>query len=65
MNYVRPKKNLGQHFLKEENIARKIAESLCGHGNYKQVLEIGPGMGILTKYLLDEKRFQTFVSFME
>ncbi len=52
---VRAKKHLGQHFLKDENIARKIAESLTGHGDYKQVLEIGPGTGMLTKYLLDNK----------
>ncbi len=51
---VRAKKHLGQHFLKDENIARKIAESLTGHGDYKQVLEIGPGTGMLTKYLLEK-----------
>lgn len=47
---VRPKKHLGQHFLKDVNIARKIVLSL--HDNYN-VLEIGPGTGILTKYLLE------------
>ena len=46
---VRAKKYLGQHFLKDENIARQIAESLTG--STKHVLEIGPGMGVLTKYL--------------
>ncbi len=55
--FVRAKKHLGQHFLKDENIARNITESLTGHGNYKQVLEIGPGTGVLTKYLLEDKRF--------
>ena len=49
---VRPKKRFGQHFLKDEHIARKIVESLTGHGKYENVLEIGPGTGILTKYLL-------------
>lgn len=49
---VRPKKRFGQHFLKDEHIARKIVESLTGHGKYDNVLEIGPGTGILTKYLL-------------
>ena len=49
---VRAKKHLGQHFLKDENIARKIADSLSGEG-YAQVAEIGPGMGVLTKYLLE------------
>jgi 16S rRNA (adenine1518-N6/adenine1519-N6)-dimethyltransferase len=49
---VYPKKNLGQHFLKDTAIARKIADSLTGDG-YNTVLEIGPGMGILTGYLLN------------
>jgi 16S rRNA (adenine1518-N6/adenine1519-N6)-dimethyltransferase len=48
---VKPKKYLGQHFLKDENIARKIADTLSLEG-YDNVLEIGPGMGVLTKYLL-------------
>lgn len=48
---VRAKKHLGQHFLRDENIARKIAETLSFEG-YKHVLEIGPGTGVLTKYLL-------------
>lgn len=48
---VRAKKHLGQHFLKDELIAQQIADSLIGKG-YKNVLEIGPGMGVLTKYLL-------------
>lgn len=48
---VRAKKHLGQHFLTDENVAEKISESLTWSG-YKNVLEIGPGMGVLTKYLL-------------
>ena len=51
MNYVRPKKSLGQHFLIDQNIARKIVESLNYSGN---ILEIGPGKGMLTKYLLEK-----------
>ncbi|MFZ0280190.1 MAG: 16S rRNA (adenine(1518)-N(6)/adenine(1519)-N(6))-dimethyltransferase RsmA [Bacteroidales bacterium] len=58
MSKVRPKKNLGQHFLKDRNIARKIAYSLSGEG-YSSVLEIGPGMGVLTGYLL-ERNFSDF-----
>ena len=54
---VRAKKHLGQHFLKNETIAQKIADSLTEQG-YDHVLEIGPGMGVLTKYLL-KKRFTT------
>ena len=50
---VRAKKHLGQHFLKDENIAKKIADTLTQE-NYKNVLEIGLGMGVLTKYLIDK-----------
>lgn len=49
---VRAKKSLGQHFLKDENIARQIADSLTGLTSH--VLEIGPGMGVLTKYLYNK-----------
>jgi len=48
---VRAKKHLGQHFLTDERTAENIAESLTYTG-YQNVLEIGPGMGVLTKYLL-------------
>jgi len=48
MNKVHPKKSLGQHFLKDVNIARKIAATLTGSG-YETVLVIGSGMGILTR----------------
>lgn len=51
---VKPKKYLGQHFLKDENIAKKIADTLSLEG-YEDVLEIGPGMGVLTKYLLQKE----------
>ncbi|WP_250435589.1 16S rRNA (adenine(1518)-N(6)/adenine(1519)-N(6))-dimethyltransferase RsmA [Hanstruepera flava] len=50
---VKAKKHLGQHFLKDENIAQKIADTLSYKG-YSHVLEIGPGMGVLTKYLLEK-----------
>ena len=50
---VRAKKHLGQHFLKDENIASKIADSLSYQG-YDQLVEIGPGTGILTRFLLDK-----------
>ncbi|UMB59662.1 16S rRNA (adenine(1518)-N(6)/adenine(1519)-N(6))-dimethyltransferase RsmA [Lutibacter sp. A80] len=56
---VRAKKHLGQHFLKDELIAQQIADSLTENG-YKNVLEIGPGMGVLTKYLL-KKPLKTYV----
>ena len=52
MSYVVPKKSLGQHFLKDHNIARKIVGSLRKAEN-GSILEIGPGMGILTRYLME------------
>jgi 16S rRNA (adenine1518-N6/adenine1519-N6)-dimethyltransferase len=55
---VKPKKNLGQHFLKDRDTAARIAASLTGQG-YSSVLEIGPGTGILTGYLL-ERGFPDF-----
>jgi len=58
---VKPKKSLGQHFLRNDEICARIADSLQLHGNYKQVLEIGPGMGALTKFLLEKKEFETSV----
>lgn len=57
---VRAKKHLGQHFLNDENIALKIVQSLKNDA-YKYVLEVGPGMGVLTKYLLAEKKYETSV----
>lgn len=56
---VRAKKHLGQHFLKDEQIASDIANTLTEKG-YDTVLEIGPGMGVMTKYLL-EKKYTTHV----
>jgi 16S rRNA (adenine1518-N6/adenine1519-N6)-dimethyltransferase len=52
--FVKAKKHLGQHFLTDEGIAKDIANALTGNG-YDDVLEIGPGMGVLTKYLLQQK----------
>jgi len=53
---VRPKKHLGQHFLHDQNIAGKIAGSLSGLS--ANVLEIGPGTGILTQHLLQNKNLK-------
>jgi 16S rRNA (adenine1518-N6/adenine1519-N6)-dimethyltransferase len=58
MGNVQPKKNLGQHFLKDTGIAARIAGSLTGEG-YDSVLEIGPGMGVLTGFLI-ERGFPDF-----
>lgn len=52
MSTVRAKKHLGQHFLKEEAIAQRIVEGLTGHGGYQHVVEVGPGTGALTRFLL-------------
>ncbi len=50
--FVRPKKSLGQHFLNDQNIAKKIVDSI--QGNPERIVEIGPGMGILTRYLIEK-----------
>ena len=56
---VRAKKHLGQHFLKDLSIARSITDALSGEG-YDNVVEVGPGMGVLTQYLVT-KDFITHV----
>ena len=60
MRLVKPKKALGQHFLKDLQIAERIADTLS---DYKQlpVLEIGPGMGVLTQFLLEKGHDLTVV----
>ncbi len=55
MRQVRPKKNLGQHFLTDLNIARRIADTVDACPDIP-VLEIGPGMGVLTQYLVEKPR---------
>jgi 16S rRNA (adenine1518-N6/adenine1519-N6)-dimethyltransferase len=59
MNIVRPKKKLGQHFLKDGNIARKIVDSLGA--TVPNVLEVGPGTGVLTAFLLQRPGFNLHV----
>jgi 16S rRNA (adenine1518-N6/adenine1519-N6)-dimethyltransferase len=58
MSKVQPKKNLGQHFLKDKTVAESIAGTLTGAG-YGTVLEIGPGTGILTEFLV-KRNFHDF-----
>jgi len=60
MTSVRAKKNLGQHFLKDKDIAQNIVESLRVT-NVNKVLEIGPGMGVLTQFLLQNQSYETSV----
>ncbi|HIB36828.1 16S rRNA (adenine(1518)-N(6)/adenine(1519)-N(6))-dimethyltransferase RsmA [Mesonia sp.] len=50
---VKAKKHLGQHFLKDEEVAERIGDTLTLNG-YENVLEIGPGTGVLTKYILQK-----------
>src|SRR5690554_3677539 len=52
---VRAKKHLGQHFLNDKSIANRIVDSLTWE-DYNHVLEIGPGMGVLTKFLIEAKQ---------
>lgn len=58
---VRPKKHLGQHFLKDKNLAGKIVGSLTFHNHYNNLLEIGPGKGILSRYLFNLKDITTWL----
>jgi len=59
METVQAKKRLGQHFLKDQDIAKKIVDSLSE--NTKRVMEIGPGMGVLTQFLIKKKDYELFV----
>lgn len=61
MEAVKAKKHLGQHFLKDDSICDRIAEELTGHRQYKKILEIGPGMGALTKSLLKSNKSEIYV----
>lgn len=60
MRLVKPKKALGQHFLKDLDIARRIADTVSDY-KHLPVLEIGPGMGVLTQYLLEADHDLTVV----
>jgi len=57
---VKPKKSLGQHFLKDEAIAERIASTLDGFAELP-VLEVGPGTGVLTRWLLNKSKDLTVV----
>ena len=56
MKQVRPKKNLGQHFLVDLNIARRIADTVDEPYPELPVLEVGPGMGVMTQFLIKKPR---------
>ena len=55
MKQVRPKKNLGQHFLTDLNIAKRIADTVDACPEIP-VLEVGPGMGVMTQFLVEKPR---------
>ena len=59
MTLVRAKKHLGQHFLTDKNIAAKIVDSLKPEGRFGHVLEVGPGMGVLSDFLLQKSEYET------
>jgi 16S rRNA (adenine1518-N6/adenine1519-N6)-dimethyltransferase len=61
MDKVKAKKHLGQHFLTDKNICQKIANQYSSHNECKTVLEIGPGMGALTAFLLEQKDLDVHV----
>ena len=56
MKQVRPKKNLGQHFLTDLNIAKRIADTVDEPFAELPVLEVGPGMGVMTQFLVEKPR---------
>jgi 16S rRNA (adenine1518-N6/adenine1519-N6)-dimethyltransferase len=57
---VKAKKHLGQHFLTDLSIAKNIVDALTQTDKYKKVVEVGPGMGVLTQYLIEHKEYETF-----
>src|SRR5690606_1333301 len=61
MASVRAKKHLGQHFLTDKHTAVKIVAALRPQLGYDTVLEVGPGMGILSDILLQEERYRTLL----
>ncbi len=58
---VKAKKHLGQHFLTDKNICQKIAQQFKGFKGCNKVLEVGPGMGALTEYLLERTESEVHV----
>lgn len=60
MQKVKAKKHLGQHFLTDLGIAKDIVDALTLTANYNTVLEVGPGMGVLTQFLIENPNYKTF-----
>lgn len=61
MGSVRAKKHLGQHFLNDKNTAQRIVDTLNPSLGYRKVLEVGPGMGVLSDFLLSNEEYQTYL----
>src|SRR5690606_6932235 len=61
MGNVRAKKHLGQHFLNDKNAAQRIVNALDTNLGFKQVLEVGPGMGVLSDFLLQNQSYETYL----
>ena len=59
-NNVKPKKKIGQHFLSDDNIAKKIID-LVNFKKHRHIVEVGPGMGALTDYLVDSAKNLTLI----
>ena len=57
---IHAKKSYGQHFLKNESIAERVSEGLLQAARMGRVLEVGPGTGMLTKYLLSHPEYTTY-----
>ena len=54
-DYVRAKKHLGQHFLTDQTIALNIVNSLLEIDNVTPIIEVGPGTGVLTQFLINSQ----------
>ncbi|WP_134089907.1 16S rRNA (adenine(1518)-N(6)/adenine(1519)-N(6))-dimethyltransferase RsmA [Olivibacter sp. XZL3] len=61
MTTVRAKKHLGQHFLTDKHTAQRIVSALKPEDRFDKVLEVGPGMGILSDFLLEDERFESWL----
>lgn len=61
MKLVKAKKHLGQHFLTDEQIAADTVVALQMTHQYSKVIEVGPGMGVLTKYLVKREDLETYI----
>ena len=62
MKDVRAKKHLGQHFLIDDSVTERIASSFKEVFPKGKILEVGPGMGVLTEYFLDDEKYELTVS---